>query len=656
MFKQSLKSYTRNSINKNQLFNNYMKNFSTIIGIDLGTTNSCVSVVEGGQAKIIENAEGMRTTPSIVAFAEDDTRLVGISAKRQAITNSSNTFYATKRLIGRRYEDPATIKDMKTLSYKVAKANNGDAWVETTNKKQYSPSQIGSFILMKMKETAESYLGKTVDEAVVTVPAYFNDAQRQATKDAGKIAGLEVKRIINEPTAAAFSYGADKAANKVITVFDLGGGTFDISILEISEGVFDVKATNGDTNLGGEDFDMEFQQFLIKEFKTQSGLDISGDSMALQRLKEAAEKAKIELSSTSQTEIDLPFLTADKSGPKHFKYKITRSKYEQIMDKLLKRILAPCENCLKDSQLKVGDINEVLLVGGMSRMPKVQEIVKNFYGKEPNKSINPDEAVAMGAALQGGVLTGNVKDIIILDVTPLSLGIETLGGIFSRIITRNTTIPTKKTQEFSTAADNQTSVTIKCFQGEREMANDNKLLGSFDLHGIPMAPKGVPRIQVIYDIDANGICSVTAREETSGKQMSITIKSNGGLSSTQVEDMVKQAEKMKVEDEKKRDGIAVKNEAESIIYNTEKQLKENDSKIPQDVKDRVRADITGLNEAINTDNVDNIRECLTKLQDSCMEIGKSMQGQNNTNNQETSSEQAEEPKAEENKENKEEKK
>lgn len=635
--KYLLSSKTQLQKNKLSLYSQYKnKNFSTIIGIDLGTTNSCVAVVEGGQAKVIENSEGMRTTPSIVAFTEDGSRLVGIAAKRQAITNSSNTFYATKRLIGRRYDDPATVKDMKILSYKVVKANNGDAWVETTDKKQYSPSQIGSFVLMKMKETAESYLGKTVGEAVITVPAYFNDAQRQATKDAGKIAGLEVKRIINEPTAAAFSYGSDKSANKVITVFDLGGGTFDISILEISDGVFDVKATNGDTNLGGEDFDMEFQKYLIDEFKKQSGCDISKDNMALQRLKEAAEKAKIELSSTTQTEIDLPFLTADKSGPKHFKSKITRSKYENLMDKLLKRMIPPCENCLKDSQLKLSDIDEVLLVGGMSRMPKVQEEVKKFFGKEPNKSVNPDEAVAMGAALQGGVMTGNIKDIIILDVTPLSLGIETLGGIFSRIINRNTTIPTKKTQEFSTAADNQTSVTIKVFQGEREMAADNKLLGSFDLHGIPMAPKGVPRIQVIFDIDANGICSVTAREETTGKQMSITIKSNGGLSNSQVEEMVKNAERMKQEDQKKRDLIQIKNDSESLIYNTEKQVKENDTKLPQDVKDRIKADIQGLNDAMLTDNHENIKQCYDKLQTSCMEIGKAMQNQSSSSSSSTS--------------------
>lgn len=626
------KSLIKNYFLQSNLIKSYKK-FSTI-GIDLGTTNSCVAVVEGGQPKVIENSEGMRTTPSIVAFTEDGSRLVGIAAKRQAVTNSPNTFYATKRLIGRRYDDQATLKDMKILSYKVVKANNGDAWVETTTKQQYSPSQIGSFILMKMKETAESYLGKSINSAVVTVPAYFNDAQRQATKDAGRIAGLEVKRIINEPTAAAFSYGSDKAANnKTVAVFDLGGGTFDISILEISDGVFEVKSTNGDTNLGGEDFDMEFQSFLLKEFKSQSGLDVSNDSMALQRLKEAAEKAKIELSSAAQTEIDLPFLTADKNGPKHFKYKITRSKYENLMDKLLKRTLLPTENCLKDSGLKLNDINEVLLVGGMTRMPKVQEIVKGFFGKEPNKSVNPDEAVALGAALQGSILDGkNTGGIIIIDVAPLSLGIETLGGIFSRIINRNTTIPTKKSQEFSTAADNQTSVTIKVFQGEREMAADNKVLGQFDLTGIPMAPKGVPRIEVTFDIDANGICHVTAKEATTGKHMGITIKSNGGLSQTQIDEMVKQAEKMRTEDQKKRDLISLKNESESLIYNTEKQVKENDSKLPQDVKDRIKADIQGLNDALATDNADNIKSCLEKLQNSCMEIGKAMAGQASSQN------------------------
>jgi len=508
--------------------------------------------MEGQNPKVIENAEGMRTTPSVVAFLEDGSRIVGISAKRQAVTNSHNTFYATKRLIGRRFDDPDTQKDIKHLSYKVVRAPNGDAWVETSNKQQFSPSQIGAFVLMKMKETAEAYLGKPVKEAIVTVPAYFNDAQRQATKDAGRIAGLEVKRIINEPTAASLAYGMERADNKIIAVYDLGGGTFDISILELSSGVFEVKATNGDTSLGGEDFDNTFAKFLIDQFKKESGIDVSNDRMALQRIKEAAEKAKIELSSTTQTDVDLPFLTADKSGPKHFKYKITRAKFESLMEELLNKTLKPCENCLKDSGLDKSKIDEVLLVGGMTRMPKVQELVKKFYGKEPNKTVNPDEAVAIGAAIRGGVLRGEVKDLLLLDVTPLSLGIETLGGVFTRIINRNTTIPTKKSQIFSTAADNQTSVTIKVFQGEREMANDNKLLGQFDLTGMPMAPRGVPQIEVTFDIDANGIVHVSAQDKATNKQMGITIKSSGGLSESQIQDMLKQAEKLKAEDQKKK--------------------------------------------------------------------------------------------------------
>ena len=599
----------------------------SIIGIDLGTTNSCVAVMEGSNPKVIENSEGMRTTPSIVAFTDDNRRLVGITAKRQAVTNSLNTFYATKRLIGRKFDDKETQRDIKTLSYKVVKSTNGDAWVMTSKGEKYSPSQIGAFVLTKMKETAEEYLGKPVKEAIITVPAYFNDSQRQATKDAGKIAGLEVKRIINEPTAAALAYGMDKLQNnKTIAVYDLGGGTFDISILELSSGVFEVKATNGDTNLGGEDFDNRLQKYLIDIFKKETGIDVSNDKMALQRLKDASEKAKIELSSTTQTEIELPFLSADKTGPKHLKVKITRAKYESMMEDLLNRTLKPCENCLRDSGLTKDKINEVILVGGMTRMPKVQEMLKKFYGKEPNKNANPDEAVAIGAAIQGGILRGQVKDMLLLDVAPLSLGIETIGGIFTRIINRNTTIPTKKSQIFSTAVDNQNSVVVKVYQGEREMTVDNKLLGQFDLNGIPPAPKGVPQIEVTFDIDANGIVHVSAKDNASGKVMGITIKSSSGLTESQIQEMLKKAEAMKKEDMRRKEIIEMKNEGESMIYNIEKQIKNNDKKLPKELKETINKNIKELNEVLKGSNdiksYDKIKESLEKLKNSALEIGK----------------------------------
>ena len=601
--------------------------------------------MEGSTPKVIENSEGMRTTPSYVAFLEDGSRVAGIAAKRQAVTNPSNTFYATKRLIGRNFADPATQSDIKNLSYKVTKANNGDAWVATEDGKSYSPSQIGAFVLTKMKETAEAYLGTTVKEAVITVPAYFNDAQRQATKDAGQIAGLEVKRIINEPTAAAMAYGLSNVdCDKVIAVYDLGGGTFDISILELSQGVFEVKATNGDTSLGGEDFDNTIQNWLLQEFKKESGINLAGDKMAIQRLKEAAEKAKIELSSATQTEIDLPFITADKTGPKHLKIKLTRAKLESLVADLLERTKKPCENCLKDSGIKKEQLDEVLLVGGMTRMPKVQELVKNFYGKEPNKTVNPDEAVAIGAAIQGGVFSGSVKDVVLIDVTPLSLGIETLGGVFTRIINRNTPIPTKKSQTFSTAADNQTQVTIKCAQGEREMIADNKILGTFDLSGIPMAPRGVPQIEVTFDIDANGIVNVSAKDLGTGKVMSITIRSSGGLSKSQIDDMVREAEKMKDEDARKKEAIELKNESESLVYNTEKQLRDNTDKLPQDVKDRINSDIVALNEASNSGNNEQLKSAIENLRNSSMEMGKAIYANTQNNSEQPKTETQQESK------------
>ena len=596
---------------------------SKVIGIDLGTTNSCVAVMEGKTPKVIENAEGMRTTPSIVAFTDDGERLVGQPAKRQAVTNPEKTFFAIKRLIGRRFDDPMTEKDKKLVPYQIVRAGNGDAWV-SDGKNQYSPSQISAFILQRMKETAESYLGAKVEKAVITVPAYFNDAQRQATKDAGKIAGLEVLRIINEPTAAALAYGLDKKAAGTIAVYDLGGGTFDISILEIGDGVFEVKSTNGDTFLGGEDFDMRLVSYLADEFQKEQGIDLRRDKLALQRLKEAAEKAKIELSSTTQTEINLPFITADQSGPKHMTMKLTRAKFEALVDDLIQKTVEPCKRALKDAGLSPAEIGEVVLVGGMTRMPKVQETVKQLFGNEPHKGVNPDEVVAIGAAIQAGVLQGDVKDVLLLDVTPLSLGIETLGGVFTRLIDRNTTIPTKKGQVFSTAEDSQSAVTIRVFQGEREMAADNKMLGQFDLVGIPPAPRGVPQIEVTFDIDANGIVNVSAKDKGTGKEQQIRIQASGGLTEADIEKMVKDAEAHAVDDKKRRELVEAKNQADALVHTTEKSLKEYGDKVGEADRSAIENAMSDLKETLKGDDAEAIKQKAQTLAQASMKLGEAM--------------------------------
>ncbi|BBC03260.1 MULTISPECIES: molecular chaperone DnaK [Bradyrhizobium] len=595
-----------------------------VIGIDLGTTNSCVAVMDGKNTRIIENAEGARTTPSVVAFTSDGERLVGQPARRQAVTNPTNTIFAVKRLIGRRYDDPTVEKDKTLVPYKIIKASNGDAWVEAEGK-PYSPSQISAFILQKMKETAEANLGEKITQAVITVPAYFNDAQRQATKDAGKIAGLEVLRIINEPTAAALAYGLDKKKQAKIAVYDLGGGTFDISVLDIGDGVFEVKATNGDTFLGGEDFDMRLVNYLADEFQKQQGIDLRNDKLALQRLKEAAEKAKIELSTVTQTEVNLPFITADASGPKHLQVKITRAKFESLVEDLVQRTIEPCLNALKDAGLTAKDIDEVVLVGGQTRMPKIQEVVQKIFGKEPHKGVNPDEVVAVGAAIQAGVLQGDVKDVLLLDVTPLSLGLETLGGVFTRLIERNTTVPAKKSQVFSTAEDNQSAVTIRVFQGEREMASDNKFLGQFDLVGIAPAPRGVPQIEVTFDIDANGIVNVSAKDKGTGKEQNIQIQASGGLSESDIEKMVKDAEAHAAEDKKRKEAVEAKNAAEALLHATEKTVAEHGSKLAASDRSAVESAMSDLREALKGDDATTINTKVNALQQHSMKLAEAMQ-------------------------------
>ncbi len=603
---------------------------SKIIGIDLGTTNSCVAIMEGSQAKVLENAEGARTTPSVVAFTEEKEKLIGQPAKRQAVTNPENTIFAVKRLIGRNFEDPTVKKDIEAAPFKIVNSEKGDAWIEAKGEK-YSPSQISAFILQKMKETAEKYLGQAVTKAVITVPAYFNDAQRQATKDAGKIAGLEVLRIINEPTAASLAYGLDKKQNKKIAVYDLGGGTFDVSILELGDGVFEVKSTNGDTFLGGEDFDNAVVEYLISEFKKDSGIDLKTDKLALQRLKEAAEKAKIELSAAEQTDINLPFITADKTGPKHINLKMTRAKLEALVEDLIAKTIPPCKTALKDAGISASDVDEVVMVGGMTRMPKVISEVKNFFGKEPNKSVNPDEVVAMGAAIQAGVLQGDVKDVLLLDVTPLSLGIETLGGVSTKLIEKNTTIPTKKSQVFSTAEDNQPAVSIRVLQGEREMATDNKLLGNFELVGIAPAPRGVPQIEVTFDIDANGIVNVSAKDKGTGKEQKIQIQASGGLSDEEIEKMVKDAEANKEADKKKRESVDVRNQADTLIHSTEKNLKEHGSKVSDAEKKAIEDGSNALKESLKGEDIEDIKKKTEALVQASMKLGEAIyKSQQNT--------------------------